>query len=290
MGHEHASPPTDRRRSLTRFDQAVGGDPGDFTLFANALGRFVDHDLRGERAQATRHELALLGERARTRLELATKAAAVEATALDQVAERSATVTRGEVDRFDADRLPLRTRRRDLADKTTGGLRTSLLAAGQQRLHEVAERAAALPRDDLKRAIRLEVEAIAHAEVKRWRPNTVSSLAAEWSALASGFRRGIQERIAAIRAVAAELFEAALTRVEIPTRASPDRFWFLFLPPPADADPINRLAHPLLPGRWPRRRAVRTATRRLVAELDRHAGRAGVDAVPSAPQSRQSGS
>ncbi len=49
-------------------------------MFADALGRFVDHDLVGERARATRHELALLGERARTRLQLATKAAAMEAT------------------------------------------------------------------------------------------------------------------------------------------------------------------------------------------------------------------
>ncbi|MGI8756282.1 MAG: dynamin family protein [Acidimicrobiales bacterium] len=255
-----------------------GGDPGDFALFANALRRFVDRDLRGERARVTRHELILLGERARTRLQLATKAAAMEATALDDVAERLAAVTRGEADRFDADRLLLGDRCRGRADETARDLRTALVAAGRRRQSEVVERAEALSRDDLERALRLEVEAIVRDEVERCRPAAVSSVDAEWNTLASEFRRGTEERIAAIRSVAAELFDVALAPVEIPAvHTAPDRFWFLFLPPPADADPINLLVRRLLPGRWRRRRAARTATRMLAAELDKHAGRAGVD-------------
>jgi ribosome biogenesis GTPase A len=254
------------------------GDPGEFSEFAGALGQFVDQDLRGERARMTAHALTQLGGRARTRLQLATKGAAMEATALDDVAVRLAAVTRSESDRFDADRLLLRARCHELASETAGALHAALLAAGQQRQHEVAKLAATLPRDNLEREVRLGVQTVVRAEVERCRPAAVATLDAQWNALASEFLRGTEERIAAIRAVAAELFDVALAPVEIPeVHAARDRFWFLFLLPPVDADPINLFARRLVPGRWRRRRAARSATRMLADELDKHAGRAGVD-------------
>jgi GTP-binding protein EngB required for normal cell division len=89
------------------------------------------------------------------------------------------------------------------------------------------------------------------------------------------FAGRVQARADAIRAIAEETFGARLAPFPIPAVADePDRFWYLFFRPELPDAPLWRALRLLLPHGWLRRRLIAAAHRRLVEELDKHAGRA----------------
>ena len=96
-----------------------------------------------------------------------------------------------------------------------------------------------------------------------------------WGVASAEFAGRVQARADAIRAIAEETFGARLAPFPIPAVADePDRFWYLFFRPELPDAPLWRALRLLLPHGWLRRRLIAAAHRRLVEELDKHAGRA----------------
>lgn len=110
------------------------------------------------------------------------------------------------------------------------------------------------------------------------RRRVAAELEVDWDALAGSFAERAQERIRALTGTVDQLFGVHLPEVALPPVTSqPERFSYLFVRVESPTAPVGHLLAMLLPGRLARRRALQAARRRLLQELDKHAGRARYD-------------
>lgn len=158
----------------------------------------------------------------------------------------------------------------ELADADALTTATAGLAAD-----ELADRIGRFERAAETERIRLgEDTVLLAASVKGIAADLADWLARQGVASAE-FAGRVQARADAIRAIAEETFGARLAPFPIPAVADePDRFWYLFFRPELPDAPLWRALRLLLPHGWLRRRLIAAAHRRLVEELDKHAGRA----------------
>lgn len=253
-------------------------DAGQFDALKAAIRQFVEQDLLAVRGRMTRDELRALAGRLRTRLDIGVAAAGVEADRLCELLGRFAAAARAARDRFDADALLLEHRSAALCQRVIDDLRVDLADAARSRSAEVAASAQSNDRRALEERLRRQVEVIVRAELARVRPIAVQTVDAAWRGLAEHLRDDTETSINSVREAAADLFHVQMPSVRVPSVAAVyDRFSFLFLPSVADVDQLNRLGRMALPGRIRRRRAAALAAGLLARELDKHAGRAGVD-------------
>jgi hypothetical protein len=92
--------------------------------------------------------------------------------------------------------------------------------------------------------------------------------------IAERFRRRTDERTAAVREAASELFKIDLPRLEIPAVDSErERFFYLFLRVGSSSDFLSSLWVRFLPPTLVRRRALHRAKGELASEFANHAGR-----------------
>lgn len=154
-----------------------------------------------------------------------------------------------------------------------------LARQGSAPVPEAAERFAAVaqrtPLRRLEQALDDEVRRLVEVRFDEVRPEAVARVEAAWGVASAEFAGRVQARADAIRAIAEETFGARLAPFPIPAVADePDRFWYLFFRPELPDAPLWRALRLLLPHGWLRRRLIAAAHRRLVEELDKHAGRA----------------
>ena len=81
-----------------------------------------------------------------------------------------------------------------------------------------------------------------------------------------------------MRAAAADIFQVELPQLAVPRVAEErERYFYLFLHVGSSTESMDRLLRRLLPPAIVRRRLLQRARRDLVAEFDKHAGRARWD-------------
>jgi hypothetical protein len=275
-GSAHQVFATSARRAIearSSSDQAAR-DAGTDALH-EALTNFVDRELVAVRQQAFAMAVRRLAD------ELADADALTTATAglaADELADRIGQFERAaetERIRLGEDTVLLATSVKGIA----ADLADWFARQGSAPVPDAAERLAAVaqrtPLRRLEQALDAEVRSLVEARFDEVRPEAVARVEAAWGVASAEFAGRVQARADAIRAIAEETFGARLAPFPIPAVADePDRFWYLFFRPELPDAPLWRALRLLLPHGWLRRRLIGAAHRRLVEELDKHAGRA----------------
>jgi hypothetical protein len=101
---------------------------------------------------------------------------------------------------------------------------------------------------------------------------------AKWRTIAERLRSNADQRVAAVRSAASDLFDVELPPFDIPPLSEEeDLFSFLFLRVGSSTDLLTGAAARLVPARFAGRRLVLNADKQLDDEIAKHAGRAGWD-------------
>jgi phenylpropionate dioxygenase-like ring-hydroxylating dioxygenase large terminal subunit len=101
-----------------------------------------------------------------------------------------------------------------------------------------------------------------------------------WARSAEAFAGKLRQQVQSLRTAASALFEVHLPEAVLPTVAEQrERFSYLFLQVESPGSSLARAVRTVLPTERSRRAMLDRAHRRLVSELDKHAGRARFDVV-----------
>jgi GTP-binding protein EngB required for normal cell division len=285
LGHAAPIYALNARAARDRLDRAA--DPFQFGEFQRALSCFFADDLVGAQIGRARFELAQVGRSLQGSLRLEEAALAVSVEELDRLTAIFAAAASQQRDGFVDDRTILR---RDVA-KITASAREELAHwAHQIAPHYFPALDAAAPGVDTRR-LQTELRHIIETSVKdafgAGRDEQSSRVDRAWIGVAEKFRSHTEDRVAALRSAAAELFTIELPKLDIPTVTSlRDQFSYLFLHVGSSTDLLVDVASVLVPTRIARRRAVRSAKKELVGEFDKHAGRASWDLAQRLDQAR----
>ncbi len=275
-GSDHQVFATSARRAIearSSSDQAAR-DAGTDALH-QALTNFVDRELVAVRQQAFALAVRRLADELADADALTT---AIAGLAADELADRIGRFERA----AETERIRLGEDTVLLAASVKGiaaDLADWLARQGSAPVPEAAERFAAVaqrtPLRRLEQALDDEVRRLVEVRFDEVRPEAVARVEVAWGVASAEFAGRVQARADAIRAIAEETFGARLAPFPIPAVADePDRFWYLFFRPELPDAPLWRALRLLLPHGWLRRRLIAAAHRRLVEELDKHAGRA----------------
>jgi GTPase SAR1 family protein len=269
----------DARAALkARLEGAEPSDGFDFADLMADLSRFVKDDLVGALSRGARRDLAELGRSLVEALAVEEAALQIDSAELARRAEEFKQAAEEQRRAFVDDRTLLR---RDVAELTQSvrSQLDELAAAEPARYFEDLERVAAgAPVSRLSDELWVAVQESVRASFDRFRASEADLAEREWREIAENFRRRTEERVAAVRQAASDLFNIALPRLEIPAIASErERFFYLFLHVGNSVDLLSGFAARLVPARLARPRALRKAREELVREFAKHAGRAGWD-------------
>lgn len=260
----------------------------DFHALVDTLADFLAEELVATQVRRVRYELAQLGRSLRDSLSLEEAAVTLAVEDLDQLTAAFSGAAEEQRQEFDDDCILLR---RDV-QRLTAEARTELRSWAQSepakwkaRLDEAAEQGATRHLDVALRAV---IESSVKEAFEGFRYQMADTVDQAWLAAAERFRQRTEERVAAIRAAAAELFTIELSRVEIPKVTSrKDQFSYLFVRVGSSTDLVVDAASVLVPRRMARRRARRQAGQELAREFDKHAGRAGWDLAQRLEEARR---
>jgi len=110
------------------------------------------------------------------------------------------------------------------------------------------------------------------------RAEVLQDTEAKWRTIAQRLRSNADQRVAAVRSAASDLFAVELPPFEMPPLSEEeDLFSYLFLRVGSSTDLLTGAAARLLPARFAWRRLVLSAEKQLDDEIAKHAGRAGWD-------------
>jgi hypothetical protein len=160
------------------------------------------------------------------------------------------------------------------------GTRLADFARRAPRRHEqdLLDAAVTVPRGRVDEQLRELVERWVQEDFEAFRREEADRAAAAWRELATACRTRTEERVNAIRAAAADLFEIHLPAIQVPeVTEEREDFFYLFLHVGSVNEDVERVARRLLPQRIARKRAYRRAHRLLFQSFDKHAGRARWD-------------
>ncbi|MFZ2548422.1 MAG: dynamin family protein, partial [Candidatus Microthrix subdominans] len=275
-GSAHQVFATSARRAI---EARSSGDPAardaGTDALHEALTNFVGRELVEVRQQAFALALRRLADELADADALTTVTAGLAADELADRVDHFERAAETERTRLGEDTVLLATSVKGIADD----LADWLARQGSAPVSDAAERFAAVaqqtPLRRLEQALDAEVRSLVEARFDEVRPQAVARVEAAWGVASAEFAGRVQARADAIRAIAEETFGARLAPFPIPAVADePDRFWYLFFRPELPDAPLWRALRLLLPHGWLRRRLIAAAQRRLVEELDKHAGRA----------------
>ena len=251
---------------------------GDFAAFSEEFARFVELDLVQARLQTARAELGRLAHELDDSLAIEAAIAELDAAS---IAERVARLREAAADQHQAFEDERTLLQRDVA--TLAATIEKMLAefAAQEPAkcdRQLVEVARATPVSQLEDVLRRTVESAVRGSFEQFRQAEAEHAEESWRRLAERFRDRTQERVNAVRAAAADIFQVELPQLAVPRVAEErERYFYLFLHVGSSTESMDRLLRRLLPPAIVRRRLLQRARRDLVAEFDKHAGRARWD-------------
>jgi GTP-binding protein EngB required for normal cell division len=251
---------------------------GDFAAFSAEFARFVELDLVQARLGTGRAELGRLAHELDDSLAIEVASAELDAASRGERVAMLREAASVQHQAFEDERTLLL---RDVAtlaatiEKALAEFATTEPAKCEGQLLEVA-RTTAVPQ--LEDALRRAVENAVRQSFEGFRQAEARRAEESWRRLAEGFRDRTQDRVNAVRAAAADIFQVELPHFAVPQVAEErERFFYLFLSVGRSTESIDRLFRRLLPAPIVRRRLLERAGRDLAGEFDKHAGRARWD-------------
>lgn len=257
----------------------VGADPG-FDAFKGDLEAFLCDDLAVERDRAGAAELGRLATALSEGVAIERAAAAMDLVALGERLERFRAAANEVRHELAASRLVLDHDVAGIAASVGAALAAGVAQAAQHAWPQVEESVAGLHGRALDHALD---DAVDRAITDAFDPlrHAVAATADEgWAQTAEAFAGKLRQQVQTLRAAASTLFEVHLPEAVLPTVAEQrERFSYLFLQVESPGASIARAVRTVLPTERSRRAMLSRAHRRLVSELDKHAGRARFDVV-----------
>jgi Dynamin family len=251
---------------------------GEFVDFSRALERFVQHDLVEARIATARSELARLAHELDDSLRIEAATSQLDAASLRKRVERLQ-LAAGEQRGAFADECTLLERDvHDLADAIAKTLEDFAAQAPSKFEDRLVELSRSFPVSRLEQELRRAVESCVRDSFEGFRQAEAERAEESWRKLAERFRDRTQERVNAVRAAAADIFQVELPQLAIPEVAEErERYFYLFLHVGSSTESINHLLRLVLPHSLLRRRLLDRARSDLAQEFDKHAGRARWD-------------
>lgn len=250
----------------------------EFVNLRAEISRFIEDDLVAARVVATRNELSRLGHALSEAVNIERAARGIAAGELVQLVDRFGHEAERQRQGFEDDRTLLGRDVAALLGDAGDRLAQFARVSPSRHLDSLAGIAASASRSSIVDDLRLGVEEAVQGAFDAFRRDELILVEEGWNQLAARFRDRVQRRVDAARQAGADLFAVPLPRLEIPHLAAQrDRFSFLFLHVGSATEPLSRAAARIVPSRWARRRALARAEQELVAEFDKHAGRARWD-------------
>jgi hypothetical protein len=251
---------------------------GDFASFSQEFARFVELDLVQARLETARTELARLAHELDDSLAIEAATAELDAASLGQRVARLREAASGQHQAFEDERTLLQ---RDVA-VLAGTIERALAEFAAQEPAQcdcqLVQVARTTPVPQLEEVLRRTVETAVRQSFEGFRQAEAEKAEESWRRLAERFRDRTQDRVNAVRAAAADIFQVELPKLAVPEVAEErERYFYLFLSVGTSTESIDRLLRRLLPPAIVRRRLLERARRDLAGEFDKHAGRARWD-------------
>ncbi len=258
---------------------AAPGDPG-FDAFREDLETFLRDELAAERERAGAAELGRLAAALSETIAIERAAATFDLTVLKERLERFRAAADEVRRELAASRLVLDHDVAQIAESVGAALAQGATEAARRAWPNVEEAVAGLRGRALDRALD---DAVDRAVTDAFEPlrHAVEETADEgWARTAEAFAGKLRQQVQSLRSAASTLFEVHLPDAILPTVAEQrERFSYLFLQVESPGSSLARAVRTVLPTERSRRAMLDRAHRRLVSELDKHAGRARFDVV-----------
>ena len=255
------------------------GDPG-FDAFRGDLEAFLRDDLAAERERAGAAELGRLAAALSETVAIERAAATFDLAALKERLERFRAAADDVRRELAASRLVLDHDVAQIAEAVGAALAAGAAEVARRAWPSVEESVAGLRGRALDRALD---DAVDRAVTDAFDPlrHAVEETADEgWARAAEAFAGKLRQQVQSLRTAASALFEVHLPEAVLPTVAEQrERFSYLFLQVESPGSSLARAVRTVLPTERSRRAMLDRAHRRLVSELDKHAGRARFDVV-----------
>ncbi|HTV12030.1 MAG TPA: dynamin family protein [Acidimicrobiales bacterium] len=253
-------------------------EANDFAAFYEEFSRFIAEGLVEARAQTARAELARLAYELDGSLAIEAASAELDTSSLAGRVARLRAAASEQRQAFEDERTLLR---RDVA-ALAHGVEEALadFAAREPRKYDqqLLDVARSAPIGQLEDVLRHTVETAVREGFESFRQAGASQAEESWRSLAGHFRERAQERVNAVRAAAADIFEVELPQLALPRVAEErERYFYLFLHVGSSTESVDRALRRLLPPAVARHRLLRRARHELASEFDKHAGRARWD-------------
>ncbi len=257
---------------------AEEGQGGEFAAFSGAFDRFVKLDLVEARVTTARSELARLAHELDDSLRIEAATAQLDAVSLRERVERLRAAAAEQRQAFN-DECTLLQRDVDALGGAIGQALADFAANApakcEARLVDVAR---STPVSRLEEELRRAVESSVRDSFEVFRQAEAERAEGSWKKLAERFRDRTQDRVNAVRAAAADIFQVELPRLAVPEVAEErERYFYLFLHVGSSTENIDRVLRLLLPRSLRRQRLLHRAESDLAREFDKHAGRARWD-------------
>jgi len=251
---------------------------GSFHALRDALEQFIRDDLAGARQASALRELTRLAQRLD---DIAQIEEAGSAMTLEQLHEQMGLLAAAADDggrRLEEDTAVLQHEVRGLIDLLAADLAAAAARAAARSLPRLRDAAAGLASRHLDSTLRQVIEACVREELEPVRREVADTVEQRWEAIAARYARRVQSRVDELTAAVNELFHLHLPVAPVPeVTAIRERFSYAFLHVEGPQAVIGHAIVAILPPALVRRRAIRTAERRMVQAMDQHAGRARYD-------------
>lgn len=253
-------------------------EAGDFVAFFDEFCRFIADDLVHARLETARAELARLAHDLDDSLAIEAASAELDATSLAERVAKLRSAAAEQQQAFEDERTLLQRDVAALAGRIEAALREFASREPVECDKRLVETARSTPVSQLEDSLRRTVERLVRESFEGFRQAEATQAEESWRKLAERFRDRTQERVNAVRAVAADIFQVELPELAVPQVAEErERFFYLFLHVGTSTESLDRALRRLLPPAVVRRRLLQRARRDLAAEFDKHAGRARWD-------------
>ncbi|HTW10690.1 MAG TPA: dynamin family protein [Acidimicrobiales bacterium] len=251
---------------------------GDFGEFYSEFRRFIAEDLLGARLETARAELSRLAHELDDSLAVEAAIADLDAATLAERVSRLQAAAAGQRQAFADERTLLERDVAALAGTIERALADFAATEPAKCDHRLVEVARSTPMARLEGALRRTVEGLVRESFEGFRLAEADKAESSWRRLAERFRDRTQERVNAVRAAAADIFQVELPQLSVPQVAEErERYFYLFLNVGHSGEGLDRLLRRLLPAPAVRRRLLGRARADLAGEFDKHAGRARWD-------------